>query len=306
MTSATRGQGDGSEPYDYKKHERRQRVRTSGFPLQLNITSVFALILVTTIVSVVAFAYYKNTSSVLDLTERFMARVAEGCIGDSVAMFKPVTEAVKTTAVFAAQTEDATRSGAIFPYFRTVLQNNPQVQSIYVGYQADGRFLQGYAGPPHAAKFGPNDAPPPSGAAFAYRVVDRGNGGYVDRWTYVDQDGRVLGSESSTKTNYDPRLRPFYGDAVKADKLILTDLLVYASNRQPGVTAPRWAFDRGGGGQCVHQPIVRFHGPLGFGAGRRGPDRGRSPARGGLSRCQPDGASGRKHAEFDHGIGFGG
>ena len=237
MNSVTTGAGDTSAPYDFKHNERRQRARSSGFPLQLNITSVFALILATTIISVVAFAYYKNTNSVLDLTERFMARVAEGSINESVAMFKPVTEAVKTTAVFTEQTEEATRNGAIFPYFRTVLQNNPQVQSIYIGFQDDGRFVQGYSVPPNATKFGPNDAEPPQGAVIAYRVVDRNNGGYLDSWTYVDQDGQVVGSETSTTTNYDPRQRPFYGEAVKADKLVLTDLLVYASNRQPGVTA---------------------------------------------------------------------
>ena len=216
--------------------ERRSRARQGGMSLQMNIVLAFILLLAATISSIIWFAYYKNTSSVLDLTQRFVNRVAEACIDKSIAMFDPVTSSVESTAELVARDEDKGRSGALFPYMVSILGNYPQMQSIYLAFDGDGRFLQAFPIPPGSAKFGANDQPPPPDAAYALRVIDRKNG-YTDTWTYVKRDGAVVGQETSNQLNYDPRPRPWYRDALKTKGLILSDLLVYTSNRQPGITA---------------------------------------------------------------------
>ena len=220
--------------HDFK--ERRSRARRHGMTLQMNIVLAFILLLAATISSIIWFAYYKNTSSVLDLTQRFVNRVAESCIDKSIAMFDPVTSSVESTAELVARDEDQGRSGALFPYLVSILSNYPQMQSIYLAFDTDGRFLQAFPIPPGTTKFGANDQPPPPGAAYALRVIDRRQG-YSDVWTYVKRDGTAVGRETSNQLNYDHRPRPWYRDALKTKKLILSDLLVYTSNRQPGITA---------------------------------------------------------------------
>ena len=54
--------------------ERRSRARVHGMSLQINILTTFVLLLSITIISIISFAYYKNSSSILDLTERFINR----------------------------------------------------------------------------------------------------------------------------------------------------------------------------------------------------------------------------------------
>ena len=223
--------------YDYIDNERRKRRRGGGYLLQSNILTIFTVLLAITISLVVYFAYYKNNNSVLDLTERFTLRVAESCVDRTIALFDPVADAVMSSAVLVEGDEAKTRNGSLFPFFMTVLNGNPQLQSIYIAFDADGRFLQAFPVPSNAQKFGANDAKPPDGSAFALRTIDRADGKYQDVWTYVAHDGTILGSETSNQLNYDPRPRPWYQDAIKKKALILSDLLVYTSNRQPGITA---------------------------------------------------------------------
>ena len=225
--------------------ERRSRARIRGMSLQVNILFTFVLLLASTISGIIWFAYYKNTVSILDLTERFVQRVAVSCIDSSIALFNPVTDTVTSTTELVVRDEAKARDGDLFPYMISLLVNNPQMQSFYVAFEQDGRFLQAFPVPANATKFGANNQPPPPGAQFALRVIDRSTG-YSDVWTYVTQDGTVLGRETSNQLNYDPRPRPWYQDALKTHKLILSDLLVYTSNRQPGVTAAAPIFAKDG------------------------------------------------------------
>ncbi|MBX9634003.1 MAG: adenylate/guanylate cyclase domain-containing protein, partial [Magnetospirillum sp.] len=225
--------------------ERRRHSRGQGLTLQVNIVTAVATLLTVVIVTLVSFAYHKNTGSVLDLMERFVGRVAVSGINSTIAMLDPVASDVQAAADLAAIDEDKARDGTLFPYMISVLSTTPQLQSIYLAFEADGRFLQAFPIAPGTEKFGANDNAPPAGAQFALRVIDRNGSDYSDVWTYVKRDGTVVGEETSNSLNYDPRPRPWYKDAVKSRGLIWSDLLVYTSNRQPGITAayPIFAHD---------------------------------------------------------------
>jgi len=239
MTGATshRVGSKGVSPTGLPFVERRLRPRGRGVNLRPSIVAAFATMFAVAILTVVAFAYYRNAASVIDLTERFVARVAVSGINRTMALLDPVAANVEASAQLAATDEAQARDGRLFPYMISLLSSTPQLQSIYFAFEADGRFLQAFPIPPGTQRFGANDAPPPPGAQFALRVIDRGAAGYSDVWSYVRRDGTVLGRETSNGLNYDPRPRPWYKDAIAKGGLIWSDLLVYTSNRQPGVTA---------------------------------------------------------------------
>ncbi len=217
--------------------ERRRRPRGRGLTLQINIVAAFAALLTVIIVTLVAFAYNKNEGAVLDLVERFVDRTAASGINSAVALLKPVAADVQATAELAAIDEAKARDGSLFPYMMSLLDSTPQLQSIYLAFEADGRFLQVFPIPPGTEKFGVNNNPPPPDARFALRVIDRTGGGYSDVWSYVKRDGTVVGSESSNTLNYDARDRSWYKDVATRRGLIWTDLVVYTSTRQPGIAA---------------------------------------------------------------------
>ncbi|CAA7622064.1 Adenylate cyclase 1 [Candidatus Terasakiella magnetica] len=233
-TTDTGGPGFSATP---PQVERRRYPRGQGLTLQVNIVTAFATLLTLTILALVVFAYQKNSRSVLDLMERFVGRVAVSGISSTVDLLEPVATHVKATADLAAMDEAKARDGALFPYFRSILENTPQLQSIYLAFDSDGRFLQAFPIPPGTEHFGANDRPPPPEARFAQRVIDRKNGAYSDVWTYVTRDGIEVGRETSDNLNYDPRSRSWYKDIVATRALVWTDLVVYTSNRQPGIAA---------------------------------------------------------------------
>lgn len=217
--------------------ERRRKRRSGGLTLRVNILTAFAALLSATVITLVAYAYHKNSASVLDLMGRFVERVSASGIGSSMALLDPVETSVQATAGLAAIDEAKARDGSLFPYMVEILKTQKQLQSIYLAFEADGRFLQAFPVPPGASKFGANDARPPEGAAFSLRTVDRKGGTYTDTWVYVDERGKTVGTETSNQLNYDPRPRPWYKDAIATRGLIWSDILVYTSNKQPGITA---------------------------------------------------------------------
>jgi adenylate cyclase len=233
------------QPQDHMGERRRKR-RSGGLSLRVNILTAFAALLTATVITLVAFAYQMNSHSVLDLMGRFVARVSASGIASSVALLDPVEASVEATARLGTLDEAKARDGSLFPYMSSILRNQPQLQSLYLAFDADGRFLQAFPIPPGTKKFGAHDKPPPEGATFAWRVVDRKGGKYSDVWTYVDDSGVAVGTETSNELNYDPRPRPWYKDAIASRALIWSDLLVYTSNRQPGITAAYPIFARDG------------------------------------------------------------
>ncbi len=217
--------------------DRRRKRRSQGLTLRVNILTAFAALLSATVITLVAYAYHKNSTSILELMGRFVERVSTSGISSSMALLDPVETSVQATARLAAIDEAKARDGSLFPYMISILQTQPQLQSLYLAFDADGRFLQAFPIPAGTTKFGANDAKPPEGAEFALRVIDRKGGKYTDVWTYVTKGGKVVGEETSNQLNYDPRPRPWYKDAIATKGLIWSDLLVYTSNKQPGITA---------------------------------------------------------------------
>jgi adenylate cyclase len=205
--------------------------------LQVNIVTAFATLLTIIVTTLVVFTYNKNEAAVLDLVERFVGRTADSGISSVVALLDPVAAHVKATAELAAMDEGKARDGSLFPYMMSLLDSSPQLQSVYLAFEADGRFLQAFPIPPGTLKFGANNSAPPFNAQFALRVIDRAGGRYSDVWTYVTRDGKVLGSETSNSLLYDARDRGWYKDVAARRDLVWTDLVVYTSTKQPGIAA---------------------------------------------------------------------
>jgi adenylate cyclase len=130
--------------------ERRRRKRGKGMTLRVNILTAFAALLSVTVITLVAFAYSRNTTSVLELMNRFVERVSASGISSSMALLTPVETSVTATARLAAIDEAKARDGSLFPYMISILETQPQLQSLYLAFHADGRFLQAFPIPPGA------------------------------------------------------------------------------------------------------------------------------------------------------------
>jgi adenylate cyclase len=61
----------------------------------------------------------------------------------------------------------------------------------------------------------------------------------VEHWLFLDDGGREVGHTDTVPATFDPRLRPWYGPALRSDHVELSDLYIFAQNNEPGFTLSR-------------------------------------------------------------------
>ncbi|HWR02701.1 MAG TPA: adenylate/guanylate cyclase domain-containing protein [Humidesulfovibrio sp.] len=117
-----------------------------------------------------------------------------------------------------------------------VLTDNPQLYSTYFA-EGDGGFLQAVslAGRPAvAAKLG---APPE--ARFSLRLITVQAEGRLERWRHLDADRKIMGETPPRPADYDPRQRPWFVRAAQMDGTVRTDLYLFNSTGELGLTVSR-------------------------------------------------------------------
>ncbi|MBF0248196.1 MAG: GAF domain-containing protein, partial [Alphaproteobacteria bacterium] len=119
------------------------------------------------------------------------------------------------------------------PLFVKALSANPELYALYTG-NGDGDFFEVInvsAYPSFAAL-----KQLPAGVQWAVVTIDattRSQGLRV--WEYFDSAFRLVRRDEET-SDYDPRKRPWYGQAMTDGGIIKTDPYVYSSIKQPGIT----------------------------------------------------------------------
>jgi adenylate cyclase len=118
--------------------------------------------------------------------------------------------------------------------FAVIIARYPAMAGIYVGYD-DGRFL--YVGRTDSLsvsqrlEFDVPDAP-----SLLMRSIERGEGMRRETWWFELDDGSRTAPQTR-ETEYDPRTRPWYGEALRTRGPILTDPYHFAQSHAVGVSA---------------------------------------------------------------------
>jgi adenylate cyclase len=120
-----------------------------------------------------------------------------------------------------------------------VLRIYPQILSLYVGFD-DGDFFMvtHIAGENSAELRAALNAP--EAAAFANEIVSAGADGERNtRWTFLDEDGAIIGRRDPAPADFDPRQRPWYDLAKRSEAVERSDLYIFATSGEPGFTLSR-------------------------------------------------------------------
>ena len=115
-----------------------------------------------------------------------------------------------------------------------MLRRHPAVQAAFVGY-ADGSFI--YAGQLETLSVEKRlELDAPDGESTIVRVIEAGAPPRLETWWFYAPDG-THGRSQSLTTNYDPRMRPWYVEAMKAGAAILTEPYRFAQTPDAGISA---------------------------------------------------------------------
>lgn len=118
--------------------------------------------------------------------------------------------------------------------FAVIIRRYPAMGAIYVGYD-DGRFL--YVGRTDALSASQRlEYAAPDGPSLLVRSIERGEGMRRETWWFELADGRRT-APLTRETEFDPRTRPWYGEALDFKGPILTEPYTFALSRVVGVSA---------------------------------------------------------------------
>ena len=128
------------------------------------------------------------------------------------------------------------------PMIADALQRNPLIDAMYVGY-ADGEFILFRPLPDPAAQ---RRFTAPEAAAMVVQSVSTGaDGNMVGEYRFYDKQNMLLASRMMPDYYFDPRVRPWYQEAMKQSTMILTKPYVFFTTKAVGLTAAARTVDGG-------------------------------------------------------------
>ena len=142
---------------------------------------------------------------------------------------------VLSTSSSVADSNERTETGPAIPLFKAVLQQLPQMDSVYAGFE-NGAWLQvRRIGELTAEQRGRLQAT--SNATVAINLVRHTSSGELPmRRIFEDQEGNEVGQLDLWKYGYDTRKRPWYRETMKADRSLVSPPYLSFSIGAPVIT----------------------------------------------------------------------
>jgi class 3 adenylate cyclase len=210
------------------RRARWRRVAHFGVPL------AGVVLIVAAIIAVTLYSYRSNRSDALALSQNLVAVLDQRVQAQVESYLDPAARAVQT---LAGMRPDGGLSASGRPLLerlaQELLRDRPQLASLYIG-DPQGNFLMVQRSP--------------EGTLDTKLIAHDGAERQVT-WYRRDDAGQVVTVEEDREDTFDPRTRPWYDGAVAADGLFWTDVYVFFTSQEPGLTVSRAI--RGEGGELL-------------------------------------------------------
>lgn len=206
----------------------------------LGITGLLLVILVALAGGIIWYNSKKSSELAFAAAARLMQEADDKITGRIQLLYDPMYAIVGIASLVPELTTPAISDNprAIALLLRA-LHIYPQIQSLYVGFDSGDFFMVTHIiGEKSEVLHRALKAPPD--AAYANEVITPGNGDKLSAsWSFLAEDGSVVGRRDPAPTNFDARQRPWYGAAKHSDTVEESDLYVFASSDEPGFTLSR-------------------------------------------------------------------
>ena len=215
----------------------KTRVKERRFPLHVHISVLFSLLLLGSGVILGLFNYYQTTQVILSSSNQLFSQFREEVEADLRFTYQPIRHLLGLLALHEAnQSADGYQRMSLLPMFAQALRDNPKLASLYLGYE-DGDFFMVR---PLRDERTRQILDAPLNAAFQVWTIDRsGAARPISESQYFDGDLQWISRRQNLKETYDPRVRPWYQDALGGSRQITTEPYVFFSTGDVGTTLAR-------------------------------------------------------------------
>jgi adenylate cyclase len=230
-----------SSPRDYPQRRPRSWGRAADskslWPTYVGITGLLLLILIALAGGIIWYNSAKSNELALAATKRLMKEEEHKIIERIKLLYDPIYAIVSIGAMVPSLTSpEIGHDPRAQKLMLRALRFHPQIQSLYVAFDnGDFHMVTHIVGDKSAALR--NALQAPGDAAFAVETISGGTGGGRQaQWSFLSEDGAVIGRRDPTPTTFDPRRRPWYDATRRSDVVEESDLYIFASSGEPGFT----------------------------------------------------------------------
>ncbi|MEO5345478.1 MAG: hypothetical protein H7834_03750 [Magnetococcus sp. YQC-9] len=209
---------------------------SKGIPFHINLLSIFLLVVSALCGSVTWYNYNANASSATTAAQVLLQQVNQKIVERFQRAFDPVFSLtdIVTTIRSIKELPTLARPHPSQEFLIQILSHNPQVFAVYMGYDT-GDFVEVFNLEP-APDFR-QKLKAPEGTHYGVMTIANDDPELPrKRWVFLDKNGFSLGVHPLEKTDYDPRLRPWFINAKETSEAKASDLYVFGTSKKPGVT----------------------------------------------------------------------
>jgi len=208
-----------------------KRVFRIGY--QTSIITVFVGVVLLVGLTLVYLSFERVTAITRTAASGFIEKVAQLGADHIDEQFKNVRDNLDIlSGLPPIQEADIADNTRLYSLMAAMLRNNPQLFNLYVGYE-DGSFIEmdviDRAQPSFRKGLNVDED-----AAFRLVVISRTTG--AAPVTQYLSENLIQVAEVAGPASYDPRQRPWYVEAFKNDKTLLTGPYVFYATGEPGYT----------------------------------------------------------------------
>ncbi|NOZ21915.1 MAG: hypothetical protein GXP25_12605 [Planctomycetes bacterium] len=191
-------------------------------PLQVDILTAFVGLLLVTVLLIVGYTYHENTKAVMEISDDLIDQVTQRVINQTAEYLEPASIMAEVCARIAGEDRFAIlENKRIGSVAMEVIRAYPQLAMCNIADER-GNFLM------HKKM--------PDGT-ISTKVINRNITPPTVTWIHRNREGEIVKEEKSTDVQYDPRVRPWFQGAKKAQGIYWTDIYIFFTDRLPGITA---------------------------------------------------------------------
>ncbi len=206
-------------------------------PLQVNILTLFLVVLSIVIGTVVLHGYARNKDAALDAAADLLDEVGTKIFERLRGIVDPAFAAAGlATELVVVSTPPNLASHPMESFLITFLADRPAMTSAYMGYSDGSLYRVTYLGGDRRADERKRVNAPENATFGIQRMILRGDGRRFALWKFIDDRREVVGSRYRRDPPYDPRSRDWYTTALDSSRTVITGPYIFAGSRRPGVT----------------------------------------------------------------------
>jgi adenylate cyclase len=197
----------------------------------VKIVFTFIGLIIFTVTPIVTYNYFKNKEIILELGDDLIDQTNKTVIEETMNYFLPASILPKISArlVETGVISDDNRE-QIELFTMSVLKSYPHICMFFIG-DDQGNYTRAWSLP---------------NGTMECRIIRRDIKPATNTFKYWNDKFEVFKTVTSTKINYDPRLRPWFIGVKRTKTNYWTDLYILFRNKKPGITSAYPVFDQKG------------------------------------------------------------